>query len=187
MSAKQSIECAIVRRFLVDLGASSDSAAPRDRPDVEVVVSGRRIGIEVTVFHSDETANAKGSLYRQSESKLAGRNRDAVYSMNTTTQPELAISSRIIDKAIKATGYETNSFDEIWLLIAAQIPEPGAIASTYIFDQFLNCESLTQETTLDLNSSVFSKAFIYLMMNHAIFQWDRGGAWSRANLGQERT
>jgi hypothetical protein len=70
---KEVKETELVRRLLLTLGYMNAEFVlnPGDRPDVQAVIRGCSIGVEVTEFHADEEPGHKGSVSRASEEKAA--------------------------------------------------------------------------------------------------------------------
>ena len=76
-------------------------------------------------------------------------------------------------------------FDEFWLLLCCGVPEFGAIAATFVMTPWLDTGSLDNATLDKLARSKYSRAFIHAILGaeeKALYQWERGGGWSKSTL-----
>lgn len=177
MTKKQLEELELVKRLLEELGFQKVYPESRDRPDVIAKLGGRRISIEVTIFHADEGTGHKGSALRAKEEKKAKDLKGSSYATWGVPDPLPGIRTRIEEKIKRAETYDNNQYNELWLLIAAQIPNLGAMASTFIIPQFLNAERLNLEFDSLLRQSRFGRVYLYLIMNNLIFEWSLSERW----------
>lgn len=90
MSSKQTVEVELVRQFLAKYGQLETRLEPADKPDVIAHIGPRRIGVEVTQFHSDERSGTKGSQIRAKEVKTAKASGGRPYTMGPRQIPSLA-------------------------------------------------------------------------------------------------
>jgi hypothetical protein len=76
-------------------------------------------------------------------------------------------------------------FDDFCLLVCGGVPEFGAIASTFVLTPWLDTGRLDAATAQKLSASKYSQAFIHVVLGleqHALYQWRRGGSWSKSTL-----
>jgi hypothetical protein len=176
----------IVERFVRLLGYTEFSLADPNAgqktdtgADVLLTLDGRRYGIQVTVYHSDEAMNRaqKGSDLRRQEA--VHKASTAPYAMYGNPIPWTALEKRIADKCKKQ--YSPTAFDELVLLIVASVPELGAVGSTLILDLALDVERMNATFSPNLQSSTFSSAYLYNMMGKggpSVYEWTRkAGTW----------
>lgn len=184
MNERQSEETELAARFLRETGRTEVALEASDKPDVIAVISGRRIGIEVTQFHGDEQAGVKGSAHRRQEARRAKESNARPYTMAIPTNPLPGLVARINAKISVAAAYDHSRYKELWLLVSGQVPKPGAPAATFAFPLFVNVEELNRLTHDQLCESPFSAAHFHLMMNHALFSWSRSEGWHEASALQ---
>ncbi|MGH2360047.1 MAG: hypothetical protein ACRDGM_05835, partial [bacterium] len=157
MSSKEQRSVVQVERLLNALGLGSAQARPDipPRPDVFAEVAGRRIAIETTDYHGDETSLG-GSAVRRHEQRDAAIGRIRTYAV--PAHPLHGLVSRIHAKVSKR--YDLSVTDEAWLTIFAGVPQSGATAATFLFTTFLNCQQLSVHTTPLLETSIFARSYI---------------------------
>ena len=150
--------------------------------DVVVVCDGCRIGIQVTDLDTGEEFGQA----RKAETRLA---RDATsrgstygtFAQNDPGKVVVAIERNISRKARMSFA----GFDEFWLLLCCGVPEFGAIAATFVMTPWLDTGSLDNATLDKLARSKYSRAFIHAILGaeeKALYQWERGGGWSKSML-----
>lgn len=167
-----------VRRLLAAIGCDTNKIAPQrpPKPDLLVVISDRRIAIETTDYHGDEQIMG-GSNLRKQEEKDARE--DKVKGYWVSTDPLPGITKRIREKTKKA--YDTSGADETWLAIFAGVPQPGTLASTFIFKLAVNCSKLNEQTGDMLKTSLFSRCYLHCAMTEnrhsVIFCWTKESGW----------
>ena len=174
---KHEQEIELTRRLLLALGGGDFVLNPRDRPDVKAAIGGRCIGIEVTVFHGDEGLGCGGSVLRANEEKAARRPGGGASGGWVPADPLPSLTARIRDKVSSAEGHDRREFTELWLLIVAQLPKFGAVASTFALSAALNVPSLNQQLHNLLAGSAFDQAYLHLSLEQAIYVWNRSGRW----------
>jgi hypothetical protein len=150
--------------------------------DVQFLLGGRKIGVQVTVFHADEAASPArgGSVSRREEQAKAGEamksNGVKSYGHSASAKYGPALLRRVEAKVCKALSHGAN-YNELWLLIAAQIPNWGATASTMISPDVVRVEDLDQLLNEVLAKSLFSRAFLLLHLEGVVYEWQRGKSW----------
>jgi hypothetical protein len=89
-----------------------------------------------------------------------------------------------IERSIsRKTRMSFAGFEEFWLLLCGGVPEFGAIASTFLLTLRLDAGSLDRTTLDELSRSKYSRAFIQAILGveeKALYQWERGGSWSKS-------
>src|SRR5258706_7156237 len=135
-------EIELTRRLLQALSCGDFVLSPSDRPDVDVAIDGRAIGVELTVFHADEGPGRKGSVLRATEEKMAKQAGGGHYVIAGIVDPLPGLLTRVLNKVTIAEDYDRSRFAELWLLIVGQFPKPGAVASTFALSTALNAASL---------------------------------------------
>lgn len=187
MNKKFDYECEIASNFLDVLGISCvgltdplETFKKETGVDVQALMSSnKKIGIQVTVFHSDEASVKNGSeSCRGREEKDKKLEIIQAYGVPTDYRP--ALQKRIEEKISKAQSYSFNEFDEVWLVITASLPQHGAIASTTIISSFINIEELNIDSHEALSQSKYSTVFLYVYNEKAIFQWQPLTKWQLA-------
>ena len=149
-------------------------------------VDSRRISIETTDYHGDET-NHGGSAVRRDERHDAGAGRMRTYALPAT--PLHGLVCRIQAKVSKQ--YDLSAIDEAWLAIFAGVPQSGAAAATLLITTFLNCQQLTVHTAPLLETSIFVRSYIFCELNETgqpkLYAWEKGRAWSEVRLPGQAT
>jgi hypothetical protein len=120
-----------------------------DGQRILLTLDGRRYGIQVTVYHSDEGMNRaqKGSDLRRQEADHKAST--APYAMYGNPSPWTALAKRIAEKSKKQ--FSAIAFDELVLLIVASVPELGAVGSTLLLDLALDLERMNSTLSPALN------------------------------------
>jgi hypothetical protein len=196
-SDRQFEEVELTRRLLNTLGHKDVTLARNDKPDVLARIDGRRIGIEVTVFHADEAIDCNGSKLREAEEKEARKAPDGPYSSWGVANPLSGLQARIADKIVVSAAYDASSLDEMWLLIIGQFPKSGALASTFISPIFVSIKELNQHFDATLRRSRFDTAYLHLSLHQITYGWSPNQRWqlqsseipeaSRATLSLRKT
>jgi hypothetical protein len=162
---------------------SNDKArADESGADVVAVCGNCRIGIQVTDLDTGE----KLGQARRAETRRArdAASRDSTYwawGQNDPSKVVAAIEQSITRKARMSFA----GFHEFWLLLCCGVPEMGAIASTSVMTPWVDTAALDRATLDKLASSKYSRAFIYSIAGveeQALYQWDRGGCWSKSTV-----
>jgi hypothetical protein len=188
MSNKEQRSAEQVRRLLSALGFAGARVRPESppRPDVFAEVDSRRIAIETTDFHGDET-NRGGSTTRRDEQLDAVAGRLRAYAV--PADPLNGLLYRIRAKVSKQ--YELSVADEVWLAIFAGVPQTGATAATSLVTKFLNCQQLTIHTAGLLETSVFRRCYIFCELTEAgqpkLYSWEKAQAWTEVKLPGQAT
>jgi hypothetical protein len=151
------------------------------RPDVLAEVDGRRIAIETTDYHGDETSLG-GSAVRKHEQHDAAAGRIQTYAV--PADPVHGLVCRIQAKISKQ--YDLSGTDEAWLAIFAGVPQSGAAAATFLVTTFLNSQQLTMHTAPLLEPSIFRRSYILCELTEAghprLYAWEKGCAWTEVRL-----
>jgi hypothetical protein len=134
--------------------------------DVGVDCDGRRIGFQVTDFHSDEGVDPtrKGSELRRQESTKVHSGLPAA--MCVPFDPIPGLVQRISDKSKKR--WSKKDFPEANLLIATSIPEFPGIVST-----------LNEKLSALLESLDYSAVYILNIMQGIVYRWTKASDWER--------
>ena len=156
-----------------------------DRPDVRVAIGNHRIGIEVTEFHADEghERGPEKKVARQIGEESVRRDPSKPYTVGIPSSPYPALSARIDDKINKAAKYDLNGIDQLWLLIAAQIPDTASLGATFLFDPTMNKDGLDDLFREKLSKSRFDCVCLHLMNDRVLWIWEESSGWQnrRAN------
>lgn len=177
LTPKQREELDLAARFFSALGHPQTILRPSDRPDIEVEINALKIGIEITVFHADETNTNKGSSLRARESQIAKQSSGNSYAMWGVIDPNPALVKRIKDKIEVSTKYNAGCYSEFWLLVSANIPALGAVASTFAIPSFIDVAKLNSATHELLSKSSFSRAYIHTLLSSSLFGWSQSNGW----------
>ena len=161
---------------------NSKARADESGADVVVVCGGRRIGIQVT----DLDTGAKSGDARRDEKRLAedAASRCGVYGTFAQNDPNTiiaAIKRSIGRKALISFA----GFEKFWLLVCCGVPELGAVAATFVMTPWLDTGALDRATADMLSRSKYSRAFIHAILGaeeKALYQWERGGCWSKSTV-----
>ena len=170
-SKKQDEEVSLVNRLLRCCGHIEANPIGGDRPDIIVTIDNRKIGVEVTQFHSDEghMQTSIGSHARALEVKLSKLASGRPYSVWGNPDPNPGIIARITDKIARAETYDTTNYSELWLLVATGIPRLGAVGSTFAFPDFVSIKRLNDSTDAILVTSNFARVYIHMHLPIALF------------------
>lgn len=177
MTPKQQEEIDLAARFFSALGHPQTILRPSDRPDIEAEINALKIGIEVTVFHADETNTNNGSALRAAESRIAKQAPGNSYPMWGVIDPNPALVNRIQDKIEVSAKYHAGCYSEFWLLVSANIPVLGAVASTFAIPSFIDPAKLNNATHELLSKSLFSRAYIHTLLSSSLFGWSQSSGW----------
>jgi hypothetical protein len=150
--------------------------------DVAAVVDGRRIGIQVTDL---DTGDVPGEA-RSAEARLArnAEGRGGVYATWAQNQPDMMFAA-VARSVARKSRMSFAGFEEFWLLICCGTPQPAAIASTFLVTPSLDVGKLDALTAATLVASKYSRVFLYAILGieeRALYQWQRGGTWSKSVL-----
>jgi hypothetical protein len=177
MTKKEQREMASALRLLHALGLTSVTAKPSDRPDIILSLDQSDVGLEVTDLHPDDAdLKAHGSPLRITEEQRMRNARGKPYAMWLHTASLPAFRSRISDKVTRARSYDRSHYSELWLLTASQLPH--AVASTYVFAPFVRIDDLNQYSDDLLASSPYSRAYLHLQLDDAVWEWTRESKWT---------
>lgn len=175
-----------VERLLGTLGLSPLQLGPAlpPRPDVFAEVGLRRIAIETTDYHGDESSQG-GSAIRRDEQRDAAAGQTRAFAV--PSDPLGGLVHRIQAKMSKQ--YDLNGTDEAWLAIFAGVPQSGATAATFLVTTFLNPQLLTIHTAPLLEASIFSRSYILCELTEIghplLYAWEKGGAWTEVGLSRQ--
>lgn len=191
MSSKLELERGRVALLMQRLGVIVDdyedpngkARAEESGADVVVVCNGHRIGVQVTDLDTGEelgkARQAEKCLERDAASR--GLSTYLAWGQNDPAKVVAAIDRSVSRKARMSFA----GFDEFWLLLCCGVPELGAIASTFIMTPWLDTGSLDSATLDKLSRSKYSRAFIHAILGveeKALYQWERGGCWSKSTV-----
>jgi hypothetical protein len=145
--------------------------------DVFVQIGSRRIGIQVSEYDGGEgQPSAKPGQMRAAEARLiAEAGPDGVYGGWGSPKFNEAFTARVEAKVEKCKLYSFAEYDEIWLLIAANVP--GAGLSTFVPYFHIGPDRLDLCTRRILSSSSYKRAFLDIIMRDTLFGWDRENSW----------
>lgn len=183
MSSKEQRSVVQIERLLNMLGLGGAQVRPDipPRPDVFAEVDGRRIAIETTDYHGDETSLG-GSAVRKHEQHDAAAGRIRTYPV--PADPLRGLPCRIEAKTSKQ--YDLSGVDEVWLAIFAGVPQSGAAAATFLVTTFLNSQQLTIHTVPLLEASIFRRSYILCELTETghprLYAWEKGRAWTELSL-----
>ena len=157
--------------------------------DVELALDGRLVGVQVTEFHVDEGAghSKAGSRARKNEVNIAkealkGSGRVKAYGFSASADYLPSLLKRIEEKVKKANARPITGFDEIWLLVCAQVSPWGATGSTFISRDSVCASRLNSQGGALLHGSPFSRVFLMLMLEGVVYGWSpEDGEWRLLN------
>jgi hypothetical protein len=180
-------EAPLVARLLHRLRIKPD--APLTNPnldgesgaDVLAIIGGKGIGIQVTQIdnaYSLPGVTDAAITGRSAEKRIAREYQTyAGFSENDSVKIVANIAAAIGRKAL----HRVTSFDELWLLIAASVPETGSVISTFVLSAHLSPAHLDAMTGHDLMQSSYNRVFLLpvLGVERALFHWAKpSGPWS---------
>lgn len=180
VSPKFETECALVTLLLEALGLPGVSSDPKKTygretgADVEVRLPARRIGVQVTEYHGDE--GESGSALRALEESDSAKGIIRGYWVPADACGGL--TKRFRDKLAKASRYAFKEFSEVWLLVAAFLPKPGAVAATSVMPIFITAEWLEQRFGEALRASKkYQRVFFHVHLWSALYEWSLDSGW----------
>src|SRR5579883_1476598 len=174
MPTKFERERDLVKRLTARLSLTIDhyedpnAEAPETGADVVAVLpDGRRIAVQVTMLDTGEVPGQAQAAER-------------AVALGTWAQPNPmpGIVAAIRRKALFNFGRE---YAEVWLLISAGIPEPGAIGATLVLSTLLSSDTLNAATAELLSQSNYSAAFLHPILNteDALYRWTPEHQWEK--------
>jgi hypothetical protein len=165
--------------------SSPNSPGVETGVDVQFLLGTRKIGVQATVYHADEgqEPGQRGSPLRSEEMAKAreAMTRDGLkcYGHWATASYGPPLQRRVQDKISKALA-RVFDFDELWLLVEAQVPNWGGTSSTMISPAVVRLEELDRLTDGMLTNSPFSKAFLLIHLDGVVYGWEREKRWQLA-------
>lgn len=161
---------------------NSKASGGESGADVVVVCNGCRVGIQVTDLDTGEELGQA----RKAETRLArnATSRGSTYGTFAQNDPDKVVAA-IARSISRKARMSFAGFDEFWLLLCCGVPEFGAIAATFVMTPWLDTGSLDNATLDKLARSKYSRAFIHAILGaeeKALYQWERGGGWSKSTL-----
>jgi len=178
MTNKQIDELKHAKRLLETIGFQDVELKCGDRPDILATIDSRRIGIEVTEYHADEGSGGKGSALRAEEEKKARQSNGDGYTMWGKTEPWSGLGFRLEEKTKLAETYDIKPYDELWLLIVAQLPKLGGIAATYAIYDVMKISDMNCYYHEQLCQSKYHAVFFHLIVDGVIYKWTPGERWT---------
>jgi hypothetical protein len=144
------------------------------------LADGRMVGVQVTEV---EPYSVPG-LARAQEKAMAKIAPAKPYFMWGQNDPSVVLSTiaRIIKRKIEiAAKHSFDSFDEVWLLICAGVPEHGAVVSSFVMTSWLSAEDLNSATDDLLRGSKYNRCFLQATLGteQAFYTWDRASRWEK--------
>lgn len=182
MSNKEERSVVQVDRLLNTLGLNPRRVSPTlpPRPDVFAEVDGRRIAIETTDYHGDESSHGGSALRRHEQHDAAGRIRTYAVPANSLRGLVYRIQAKM------SKQYDLSGTDEAWLAIFAGVPQSGATAATFLVTTFLNSQQLTIQTTPLLEASIFHRSYVFCELTETghprLYAWEKGHTWTEVRL-----
>jgi hypothetical protein len=153
--------------------------------DVEILRGNSRVGVQVTEYHADEGQTpVDGSLLRADEKRKAKKAQESdspvkAYGHGASASYILPLSRRVRDKVDKARARPNSDFDELWLLVCAQIPDWGGTGSTMISPAVVSLDDLNSHIAPILTGGPFSRAFLLIWLEGAVYGWTpEDGKWN---------
>ncbi len=172
-------ECALVARLLETLGLPGVPSDPKKTygretgADVEVWLAARRIGVQVTEYHGDE--GESGSALRAHEE--SDSTKGIIRGYFVPADASSGLTKRFSDKLAKANHYAFTEFSEVWLLVAAFLPKPGAVAATSAMPIFITPEWLEEHFGESLRASRYQRVFFHVHLWSALYEWSLDSGW----------
>jgi hypothetical protein len=150
--------------------------------DVVLVCDECRIGIQVSDLDTgEERGQARKAETRRARDATSRGSTYGTFAQNDLGKVVAAIERSISRKARMSFA----GFDKFWLLLCSGVPDFGAIAATFVMTPWLDTGSLDNATLDQLARSKYSRAFIHAILGpeeQALYQWERGGHWSKSTL-----
>jgi len=152
--------------------------------DVLAVVGCQQIGFQVTEYDGgEENPQMKPGHMRAAEVKLKRKaGATGVYGGWGSSHVERAFSARIAQKVRKSLHYDFAEFDQVWLLVSANIPGVGT--STFLPHFHIGFDDLNQWKEAMLAGSKYARAFLHVIMSDTLFGWDLSSGWRKLVGGQ---
>jgi hypothetical protein len=186
--SKFQLEHDIVYRFVRELGytqfsLSNPNAGQKNDSGADVLLdlNGRRYGIQVTVYHSDEGSapTQKGSVLRRQEATY--KTWTTSYALCGKQNPWSGLAHRLQSKCSKV--YSKTVFDELILLVAASVPQWAGVVSTLLLDMALDINQMNTTLAPSLAPGDYSSAYLYNMMGiggPSVYEWTKErGIWRK--------
>jgi hypothetical protein len=174
----------LLRRMNLDSPSLSDPNANGSETGMDVIVhlaDGRAIGIQVTEIDP----HAKPGKARAEERRIAGNDQDAVYGMWAQNDPRIILDSlvRSIKRKITIAGrHSFSEVSEVWLLMCAGIPEPGAVVSTFVITPWLSPDDMNAASNSALEGSKYARCFFLPILNaeQSDYRWEKNCGWTKS-------
>jgi hypothetical protein len=158
--------------FLCDpnAGQKTESGA-----DVLTKLDGSLIGFQVTQYHSDVDAVTGGSSVRREGSRKAARGLRAPAFIKPISIPALV---RLLGEKSQK-GWSQKDFPDMRLVIAASVPQDGALVATFLFEPRLNVNEMNAQLSPILEQTEYVAAYLYIMMPEAVYGWTKESGWEK--------
>lgn len=172
---KSKVECLMRLLGYSNFATSNPNLEQETGVDVAVECDGRRIGFQVTDFHSDESAGSsrKGSELRRQESEKVKNGLPAPTFVNLDPIPGLV--QRIKDKSKKR--WSKRDFPEMNLLIAASVLQLPGVASTFMWSPKVDLSKLNSQLSSLLAGCDYFAVYLYNMMQGHVHRWTKAAGW----------
>jgi len=143
--------------------------------DVQVRIDGQLVGVQVTEYCADEGTANPGRGLRATEKRDARQGQFKARAI--PLQHRLAsLHTRVAKKIEKASCYPLQQFQQIWLLVAASLADPDAIASTSLVLLTLDDVKGGLDDEM-LRHSKYTKVFIHVQLGDMVYCWTRDNSW----------
>jgi hypothetical protein len=144
------------------------------------LADGQIVGVQVT----EVDPYAVRGLARAQEKAMAKIAPAMPYFMWGQNDPSVVLNTvaRIIKRKIEiAAKHSFDSFDEVWLLICAGVPEHGAVVSSFVMTPWLSAEDLNSATDSLLRGSKYNRCFLLPILGteRAFYSWNRTSRWEK--------
>jgi hypothetical protein len=145
--------------------------------DVWMRIGSRLIGVQVTEYDGGEgVPGLRPGQIRASEKKLKRQaGNGGVYAGWGSPHIETALPARIAAKVQSCKAYTFAGYDEVWLLVSANVPDVGL--STFVPRSHISSDQLNMWTNVTLADSKYARAFFHIIMGDVVFYWDQVNGW----------
>jgi len=185
MAVKYARERAWVELLMRRRGLTAESyvdpnneAGDETGADVIAIVSGRRIGIQLTELDTGDLAGQARASEKAAwrDAQKCGHSTYGSWAQNDPSKLVTAIA-----RAVKSKMQQIVGCNEAWLLISASVPELGTLASTFVITPWLPADALDVPTADHLAACNYARVFLHVIVGDedALYVWSRGGKWQK--------